>query len=199
MRNRRLQSPHREVLAIKGLLILALLTAGWPALAETGTPGLAAAEDPGEAEVRAGNTLASFSDQDLTALAAQWDDLDVHQRRALLTEVKLRMARSGRQTSGVIHIRTERRYGRIIQQPDGSVLRIETQVVQVRQLPEEAPASGQAAYGVGFERRLVTPDTQPGPRDGLDATTVSGSAGDRAGIVDGAAEQTANPAVRPSP
>jgi len=181
------------------LLILALLTAGWPVLADTGAPGPTGASESGALELRPENTLSSLSDQDLTALAAQWDDLDVHQRRALLTEVKLRMARSGRQTSGVIHIRTERRYGRIIQQPDGRVLRIETQVVQVRRLPEQGSASGQGGYGVGFERRLVTPDAQAERRDGPDATMASGAAIERAGAADGPVERTANPAVQSSP
>lgn len=92
--------------------------------------------------------------QELTELTAQWDSLDDSQRRALLTEVKMRMARSkGR--DGVIRIRTQRRYGRIIRKSDGSVLRIETRVVRVR------PARpGKESYGVGFERRVARKEAE---------------------------------------
>jgi len=97
---------------------------------------------------------ASHSNEALTALAAQWDTLDVHQRRALLTEVRQRMAQPGPQGPGVIKIRTERRYGRLIRQSDGRVIRIETQVVHVRPATEaEVRAGRSAGFGVGFERR----------------------------------------------
>jgi hypothetical protein len=105
--------------------------------------------------VPASNLFGERSDEELTVLAANWDALDQHERRALLTEMKRRMARKG-DHSGVIRIRTERRYGRLIRQPDGRVIRIETQVVHVRPLDEddiEAPA--REGYGVGFERRVA--------------------------------------------
>lgn len=107
----------------------------------------------------AANPYGARSDEELTALAADWDALDRHQRRALLTEMKLRMARQG-DGKGVIHIRTERRYGRLIRQPDGRVIRIETQVVHVRPLapgelpPADAP-QGRHSFGVGFEQRVA--------------------------------------------
>jgi hypothetical protein len=95
------------------------------------------------------HAYAEKTDTELTELTAQWDSLDDTQRRALLTEVKMRMARSkGR--DGVIRIRTLRRYGRIIRKSDGSVVRIETRVVRVR------PARpGTQSYGVGFEQRAA--------------------------------------------
>jgi hypothetical protein len=101
------------------------------------------------------NPYGDRSDEELTVLAASWDALGQHERRFLLTEMKRRMARKG-DHSGVIRIRTERRYGRIIRQPDGRVIRIETQVVHVRPLDEddiEEPA--RQGYGVGFERRVA--------------------------------------------
>jgi hypothetical protein len=104
------------------------------------------------------NPYSNRSDEELTALAASWDALGQHERRSLLTEMKRRMARKG-DHSGVIRIRTERRYGRIIRQPDGRVIRIETQVVHVRPLDEddiEEPA--RQGYGVGFERRVARRD-----------------------------------------
>lgn len=99
------------------------------------------------------NQYRQHSDGELTALAADWDALDRHQRRALLTEMKLRMARNGKRDD-VIHIRTERRYGRIIRQSDGRVIRIETQVVHVRPVnPEDLKA--RHGFGVGFEQRVA--------------------------------------------
>ena len=95
------------------------------------------------------------TDQQLTELTAQWDTLDDSERQALLTEVKMRMARSkGR--SGVIRIRTQRRYGRIIRKSDGSVVRIETKVVRVRPV-----GPGTQPYGVGFERRAASKEAEP--------------------------------------
>lgn len=114
-------------------------------------PGVTSAAD-GSA---AGNAYSDRSDDELTELAANWDSLNKLQRRALLTEMKLRMARRGNNNGqGVIHIRTERRYGRIIRQPDGRVIRIETQVVHVRPLDSEDPPVRQG-FGVGFERRVA--------------------------------------------
>jgi hypothetical protein len=100
------------------------------------------------------NPYAARSDEELTVLAANWDALGQTERRALLTEMKRRMARKG-DHSGVIRIRTERRYGRIIRQPDGRVIRIETQVVHVRPLDEGDIEQARQGYGVGFERRVA--------------------------------------------
>jgi hypothetical protein len=124
-------------------LILALLTGSW-------ATAVHADEPPTTPEA----LYASYTNEALTALAAQWDTLDVHERRALLTEVRQRMAQRGARGPGTIQIRTERRYGRIIRQPDGRVVRIETQVVHVRPATEAEVAAGRAAgFGVGFERR----------------------------------------------
>ena len=99
------------------------------------------------------NQYERHSDEELTALAADWDSLDRHQRRALLTEMKLRMARNG-ERNPVIHIRTERRYGRLIRQSDGRVIRIETQVVHVRPVDADDLKARQS-FGVGFEQRVA--------------------------------------------
>jgi hypothetical protein len=113
------------------------------------------------AAVAANNTVNRYesrSDEELTVLAADWDSLDRHQRRALLTEMKLRMARNGKRNP-VIHIRTERRYGRLIRQSDGRVIRIETQVVHVRPVdPEDLKA--RQSFGVGFEQRVARREEQ---------------------------------------
>lgn len=118
------------------LILLLVLASGLPVLA------LAADTPYGE-----------YSDQQLNALAADWDSLDRHQRRALLTEMKLRMARKGTDQS-VLHIRTERRYGRLIRKSDGRVIHIETQVVHVRPVkPEDLKA--RQGFGIGFEHRVA--------------------------------------------
>lgn len=118
------------------------------------------------------NPYAARSDEELTVLAANWDALGQPERRALLTEMKRRMARTG-DHSGVIRIRTERRYGRIIRQPDGRVIHIETQVVHVRPLDEGDIEQARQGYGVGFERRVArrgeaepVPPQQPGDTRG---------------------------------
>ena len=114
------------------------------------TAGVAAVDgaEP-QSAVPAVVSFSERSDQELNALlATQWDTLADAERRALLTEVKLRMARhKGRDRA--ISLQTQRRYGRrIIRQRDGSVVRIETQVVRVRPAP-----NGQRPFGVGFEER----------------------------------------------
>jgi len=153
-----------EVVAIKGLLILTLLAGGWmasaPVSASTATDGAPPGGAGGAAGPAPEALYASHSNEALTELAAQWDTLDVHQRRALLTEVRQRMAQRGPQGTGVIKIRTERRYGRLIRQSDGRVIRIETQVVHVRPATEaEVLASRSAGFGVGFERRAGSQGT----------------------------------------
>jgi hypothetical protein len=139
------------------VLVAACLPGAALALGENSLKAQAAADAATEPakNAPAGNPYGDSSDEELTVLAANWDALGQQERRALLTEMKRRMARKG-DHSGVIRIRTERRYGRIIRQPDGRVIRIETQVVHVRPLDEgdiEAPA--RQGYGVGFERRVA--------------------------------------------
>ena len=104
---------------------------------------------------------------ELTELSTRWDELDSAQRRALLQEVKLRMARS-KGAENVLTIRTQRRYGRIVRKSDGRVLRIETQVVQVRPARPQA-ADVQPGFGVGFERRAES-DEQPAKSQDLPVT-----------------------------
>jgi len=117
---------------------------------------------PGATQSAGESRYAAHSNEALTALAAQWDTLDRHERRALLTEVRQRMAQRGAPGTGVVQIRTERRYGRIVS-PDGRVIRIQTQVVRVRPATEaEALAARTGGFGVGFERRTGSAlPTQP--------------------------------------
>jgi hypothetical protein len=111
------------------------------------------------------SSLRDSTDADLTAMAARWDALDKHERRVLLTEMKSRMARQGG-ASGTLRIRTERRYGRIIRQPDGRVIRIETQVVHVRPASSDELTAARQGFGVGFEQRVGS-RARPFGADGL--------------------------------
>ena len=103
-------------------------------------------------------TVVSYSaktDQEINALLANWDLLGEDERRALLPEVKLRMIRS-KDRGSVIHIRTERRFGRIVRRADGKVLRIETGVIRLRPVPKD-----EQRYGVGFEQRNAQREESP--------------------------------------
>ena len=103
--------------------------------------------------VNAATLYADKTDRELTALAAGWDALSEGERRALLTEIKSRM-HTNSDKHPVLTIQTERRYGRIVRQPDGSLVRIETteHVVRYQALPEDA---GDRPFGLGFEQRVV--------------------------------------------
>jgi hypothetical protein len=105
---------------------------------------------------RAGTLYADRSDDELTQIAAGWEQLSQDERRALLSEVRARMAQTRTSSTPMVRIRTERRYGRIIRQPDGSVLRIERRegTVEYRPMPEDAAGR---PFGIGFEHRLGAP------------------------------------------
>lgn len=122
--------------------------------------------------VNAATLYADKTDRELTELAAGWESLSEEQRRALLTEIKARM-HTNSDKHPVLTIQTERRYGRIVRQPDGSLVRIETteHVVRYQALPEDA---GDRPFGLGFEQREVAGSTTP-PAAGSEAqrTTVS--------------------------
>ena len=109
--------------------------------------------------VNAATLYADKSDRELTDLAAGWESLSEDQRRALLTEIKARMHTNAGKVP-VLTIKTERRYGRIVRQPDGSLVRIETteHVVRYQALPEDA---GDRPFGLGFEQRVVAGGTPP--------------------------------------
>lgn len=109
--------------------------------------------------VNAATLYADKSDRELTDLAAGWEALSEDQRRALLTEIKARMHTNSGKVP-VLTIKTERRYGRIVRQPDGSLVRIETteHVVRYQALPEDA---NDRPFGLGFEQRVVAGSTPP--------------------------------------
>jgi hypothetical protein len=100
-------------------------------------------------------SYADLSDAALDDAVGQWADLSVDERRALLTEIHHRMAAAGKRP--VLRLRTERRFGYRVEQPDGRVVRIERrqQVIRYRSLDPDA------GFGVGFERRTGQPLVRP--------------------------------------
>ncbi|HEY6600063.1 MAG TPA: hypothetical protein VIZ30_12145 [Pseudomonadales bacterium] len=112
------------------------------------------------ASAKSATLFADKTDRELTELAAGWEALSEAERRALLTEIKARMHTNSGKVP-VLTIKTERRYGRIVRQPDGSLVRIETteHVVRYQPLPEDA---ADRAFGVGFEQRSGAPATELG-------------------------------------
>jgi hypothetical protein len=115
--------------------------------------------------VNAATLYADKSDRELTDLAAGWESLSEDQRRALLTEIKARMHTNSGKVP-VLTIKTERRYGRIVRQPDGSLVRIETteHVVRYQALPEDA---SDRPFGLGFEQRVVAGSASPPGADAV--------------------------------
>lgn len=109
--------------------------------------------------VSAATEYADRTDKQLTELAANWANLSEDQRRALLTEIKARMHASAGKVP-VLTIKTERRYGRIVRQPDGSLVRIETTEHTIRYQPLPEGAANQP-FGIGFEQRSAASDTAP--------------------------------------
>jgi hypothetical protein len=121
------------------------------------------------AESNPSNPYASSTDAELTSTAADWEQLSEDQRRALLTEMRSRMEAKNDGSRPVIEIRAQRRYGRLVRQPDGSVVRVETTEQIVRYgVPESSEASDRA-YGTGFERRAIEGTVT------ADATTLGGA------------------------
>ena len=139
---------------------------------QTKQSGHTAGVEPAAArKTAASGDLSQKSDSELTQLTAQWSHLSPSERRNLLAEVRGRMAAS-RQARRPIEVRVQRRYGRIVQKPDGSVV-LQTRVVEMR--PKGAPSNRSAAaqtgpskpnaqaattprrhvtFGFGFERRI---------------------------------------------
>lgn len=116
-------------------------------VANVGFAAVAAEPKEGNSQDPPAVSYADASDEQLTALAARWDELAAAERRALLSEVKMRMARRQVGTKGVLSIRLTRRYGAVPQGPAAGQLRI-------RVGPGKANAK---EFGVGFEQRAGQP------------------------------------------
>ncbi len=135
------------------------VSSGEQAAAQAAAQAKAAAQAQLRVKVKALVKLyAAKSDKELTNLSAQWQELPRLDQQVLLREVKMRMARQ-RGRKGSVQIRTERRFGRLLRQADGSVVRVETRVVQVRPATKDEQANQvrvrKSGYGTGFGRRAV--------------------------------------------
>ncbi len=99
------------------------------------------------------NIYQAHTDADLSEIASDWQSLTTEERRDYFIEIRRRMAEAGKKRAGPpVRIVGERRFGRIIPQPDGSVLHIEG-VVRYRgsdTTQTETPPD----YGTGFEQRV---------------------------------------------
>ncbi len=123
---------------------LFVLSVGVASLALLAVPAFAVnatAPAGGDVAVQPVNPYVKISDQALTDLAARIDELDPDNRQALISEIKMRMARQG-STDGVLRVRLLRRYGTVVRR---STIRIE-----IRQVPKD-----RQKYGLGFEQRSV--------------------------------------------
>ena len=101
------------------------------------------------------NIYRGYTDETLSAIAADWQSLTGEERRDYFIEVRRRMAEAGKRRAEPPRVMGERRFGRVIPQPDGSVLRIEG-VVRYRDRSEDGTAAESPPdYGTGFEQRVV--------------------------------------------
>lgn len=106
-------------------------------------------------------SYANASDAELTALGAHWNDLSSEERQALLSEVKMRMARARSQgaATGVLRIKLRRRYGAVPPGAGNGNLRIRVTTRKQGSKPFGEPSGqpvGQPSdqpFGVGFEQR----------------------------------------------
>jgi hypothetical protein len=131
-------SDHNRVIARAFIILAVIALASW---------------------VEAATSYADKTDKELTEIAAGWSGLSEDERRALLTEMQARMQVNANKRP-VLTIKTERRYGRIVRQPDGSI-QIEEHVVYQTMRGD----GGDQPFGVGFEQRSIggdTPTATPG-------------------------------------
>jgi len=91
------------------------------------------------------------TDVELKALGARWEFLSAPERRALLAEVRLRMARD-RGGSTRVRIQATRQFG-VVRKPDGTTIRVERRIIRL--IPAEQ------GYGTGFEQRVGQDARQP--------------------------------------
>ena len=100
------------------------------------------------------NPYTGFSNEQLAGLADAWVELDRDERRWFFVEVRKRLTANG--SAPEIPIRSSARFGQIVRNRDGTVVRIEA--VRVTEQRRRQPSAREArrdprAYGLGFERR----------------------------------------------
>ncbi len=129
------------VVAKKWQAALRALIAG--ALALPLAAGALAAQTPASPVQPAAVSYSAISDEDLTRIAARWDGLGPQQRRALLSEMKLRMKRST-SAEDALQIKVRRRFGTVVRHRNGATARLRIEVRSTQ------PGRD---FGVGFEKR----------------------------------------------
>jgi hypothetical protein len=103
-------------------------------------------------------SYANATNEQLDALGARWGYLSAPERRALLAEVRRRMAQNTENT-GRVRIQTTRQFG-VVQRPDGTTIRVERRII--RMIPANQGPGEQQGYGTGFEQRAARdPSTLP--------------------------------------
>ena len=116
------------------------------------------------------NPYTAFSNEQLAGLADAWVELDRDERRWFFVEVRRRLTADG--SAPEIPIRSSVRFGQIVRNRNGTVVRIEAVRVtgQRRGKPNAREARRDPrAYGLGFERRRQVlgspqvPTMQPRP------------------------------------
>jgi len=114
--------------------------------------------------------IEGLSDTQLTRLAADWSALDDSQRTELFQETRERMQPQAAPTKAPSATKTtqRRRYGRLVRQADGSVVR---SVVEIETRVRVQGGDRRHAFGTGFERRhnpqLTTPVNSQAPGKAL--------------------------------
>ena len=99
----------------------------------------------------AANPYAGISNERLADVADRWQALDQDQRRWFFVEVRKRlMAADGAPT---IPIGPNARFGQVVRNRDGTVVRVEPQV-GAQPAGTTDSRGDPRAYGLGFERRL---------------------------------------------
>ena len=145
-------------------------------------------------EAATAENLSTKSDSELTQLTAQWSQLSPSERRNLLAEVRGRMA-ANQQARPSMGIRVQRRYGRLVRKPDGSVV-MQTRIVEMRpahpnqghvriqqlRSADDMPRT-RVTFGIGFEQRSKSRQEQTpsqAQQQSAPGVTVSQSQPDKA-------------------
>ena len=98
------------------------------------------------------NPYAGISNEQLADVADRWDALNQDERRWFFVEVRKRlMATDG---APEIPIGPSARFGQVVRNRDGTVVRIETTRVTAQPAATTGARDDPRAYGLGFERRL---------------------------------------------
>ena len=145
----------------------------------------ALAADASAADSESGDTpnpYSGFSDRELSDLGGRWESLGDDERRWLFIETRKRMVANGQPVQ--LPVRARARFGRVLRDADGSLLRLESlhivDTVEGRQraaatqapatvragsreglTPPDADAEVADQFGTGFEQRRTETEDAP--------------------------------------